>query len=79
MATERYPKQVFWSDEDQGFIALAADLPGCSAFGASEAEALSELNHAITAWIAAQRAAGNAIPRPSRLAERSAKALAASR
>jgi predicted RNase H-like HicB family nuclease len=30
---KRYPAQVFWSDADNGFIALAPDLPGCSAFG----------------------------------------------
>jgi predicted RNase H-like HicB family nuclease len=66
MSAERYPKQVFWSDEDEGYIALAPDLPGCSAFAESEFEALSELDHAISAWISAARAAGNAIPGPSR-------------
>jgi hypothetical protein len=39
----RYPANVFWSEEDEGFIALAPDLPGCTAFGASQAEALDEL------------------------------------
>jgi len=62
----RYPKQVFWSDEDQGFIALAPDLPGSSAFGQSEQEALTELDEAIDAWIAAAESAGNPIPQPSR-------------
>lgn len=62
----RYPKQVFWSDEDEGYIAIASDLPGCSAFGESEAEALTELDHAIEAWIEAAQAAGNPIPAPSR-------------
>ena len=62
---QRYPKQVFWSDEDDGFIAVAPDLPGSSAFGASEAEAIAELDHAIEAWIEAARTAGNSVPRPS--------------
>jgi predicted RNase H-like HicB family nuclease len=61
----RYPKQVFWSDDDDGFIAVAPDLPGSSAFGESEAEALAELDQAIEAWIEAARAAGNPIPDPS--------------
>jgi len=62
----RYPKHVFWCEEDEGFIAIAPDLPGSSAFGETEAEALAELDQAIDAWIEAARAAGNAIPSPSR-------------
>jgi predicted RNase H-like HicB family nuclease len=66
METEKYPAQVFWSDEDEGYIAIAPDLPGCSAFGESQQEALSELAHAIKAWAEAARAAGNDVPRPSK-------------
>jgi antitoxin HicB len=62
----RYPKHVFWSDEDEGFIALAPDLAGASAFGETEAEAVAELDQAIDAWVEAARAAGNAVPAPSR-------------
>ena len=61
-----YPKQVFWDDEDEGFIATAPDLPGCSAFGETEHEALSELDDAIVAWISAAQAAGNVVPKPSK-------------
>jgi predicted RNase H-like HicB family nuclease len=53
--------QVFWSDEDEGFIAVAPDLPGCSAFGETQQQALDELQRAIAAWIEAQRAAGNLV------------------
>ena len=67
----RYPAQVFWSDEDEGFIAIAPDLPGCSSFGESQAEALAELKPAIEAWIEAARAANNPIPEPSDPARRS--------
>ena len=66
----RYPAQVFWSDEDEGFIAVAPDLPGCSAFGEDRQKALEELQHAIGAWIEAATAAGNPVPVPSRPAER---------
>jgi predicted RNase H-like HicB family nuclease len=68
----RYPAHVFWSDEDGGYIAIAPDLPGCSAFGATQQEALTELQDATAAWIDASRAAGNPIPPPSRPAEESA-------
>src|SRR5574337_570427 len=61
----KYPKQVFWSDEDEGYIAIAPDLPGSSAFGESEAEALQELDAAIAGWIAAAKAIGNPVPPPS--------------
>ena len=43
----RYPANVFWSEEDEGFIALAPDLPGCSAFGESQAEALVSLSRQL--------------------------------
>lgn len=62
---DRYPAEVFWSDEDEGFIAIAPDLPGCSAFGEDQASALVELKHAITAWQEAAASAGNPIPAPS--------------
>lgn len=79
ISCERYPKQVFWSDEEEGYVALAPDLPGCSAFGSSEVEAMSELEDAIAAWIGAARAAGNPIPPASRLAETGKRLLAHSR
>jgi predicted RNase H-like HicB family nuclease len=66
---DRYPAHVFWSEEDEGYIAVAPDLPGCSAFGPSQQEALAELQDAIASWIEAARAAGNPIPRPSKPSE----------
>jgi antitoxin HicB len=66
---DRYPAEVFWSDEDEGFIATAPDLPGCSAFGETQAEALAELDQAIVAWKQAAQAAGNPVPAPSKPAE----------
>ena len=62
----RYPIEVFYSEEDGGFIAIAKDLPGCSAFGKTQAEALAEVQHAIDAWQQAATAVGNPIPEPSR-------------
>jgi len=67
----RYPAYVFWSDEDAGFIAVATDLPGCSALGFTQQEALTELQDAIRAWIEAAQAAGNPIPEPSQPAVQS--------
>ena len=63
--TGRYPAQVFWNEDDKGFIAVAPDLPGCSALGQTQQEALYELQDAIQAWIETAQAAGNLIPPPS--------------
>ena len=65
LVTLHYPAEVFWSEEDGGWIAIAPDLPGCCAFGDSRPEALKELEPAIEAWIEAAKAAGNSIPQPS--------------
>jgi len=49
-----YRANIFWSEEDGGFIAVALDLPGCSAFGETQEEAINELADAIEAWLQAQ-------------------------
>lgn len=67
--TSRYPARVFYSDEDEGFIAVADDLPGCSAFGDTQHEALDELQNAVEAWLSSAEAAGNPIPAPSKQVE----------
>ena len=60
-----YPLEIFWSEEDEGFIAEAPDLPGCSAWGATEEKAAREAQKAIAAWLEAAHAAGITIPAPS--------------
>ncbi|TXF09820.1 type II toxin-antitoxin system HicB family antitoxin [Pelomicrobium methylotrophicum] len=65
----RYPIEVFWSDEDEGYIAIAPDLPGASAWGRTEAEAIQELHTVIDLWIKAANKAGNLIPKPSNPAD----------
>lgn len=64
MAKNKYATEIFWSDDDDGFIAIAPDLPGCSAFGETMAEAATEIEGAISAWIEAAKAAGNLVPHP---------------
>ena len=60
----RYLIEIFPSDEDEGFIAVARDLPGCSAFGKTPADAAAEIQHAIEAWKEAAETANNPIPEP---------------
>ena len=44
---KHYIKVVFYSEDDEGFIAVAPELLGCSAFGETEEEALGELGVSI--------------------------------
>ena len=59
-----YHINVFYSDEDGGYIADIPDLEACSAFGATAEGALVEVEKAKEAWITAAREAGRAIPEP---------------
>ena len=61
----RYPLNIFWSDDDVGFIAEVPDLPGCNAWGATEADAARQAQDAIAAWLQAAAAAGRTPPTPS--------------
>lgn len=59
-----YHINIFYSEEDGGYIADIPDLDACSAFGATPDEALSEVERAKNAWIEAARAAGKTLPEP---------------
>lgn len=59
-----YCINIFYSDEDDGYIADIPDLVFCSAFGATPEDALRELNIAKGAWLQAAADAGKPIPRP---------------
>lgn len=60
----KYTIEIFYSDEDKGFIAVVPEQPGCSAFGESEEEALREVKTAIGLWLDAAKSEGRSIPRP---------------
>lgn len=49
--TDLYDRKVFYSKEDKGWIAVAPELPGCSAFGKTSKQALEELDTAIELWL----------------------------
>jgi predicted RNase H-like HicB family nuclease len=53
---------VFWSDEDDAWVADVPDLKSCSAFGATPEEAVAEVRVAMEAWLAVARDAGHPIP-----------------
>ena len=59
-----YHINIFFSEADEGYIADIPDLPGCSAFGKSPAEALEQVEIAKAAWLEAAEAEGKPIPQP---------------
>jgi predicted RNase H-like HicB family nuclease len=59
-----YHINIFYSDEDQGYIADIPDLRHCSAFGETPEQALSEALKAKEAWIESAHQNGKAIPEP---------------
>ncbi len=59
-----YHINIFYSDEDGGYIADIPDLDACSAFGNTPEEALAEVEQAKAAWLEAARAEGKPIPPP---------------
>lgn len=59
-----YHINIFYSEDDEGYIADIPDLVACSAFGTTPEEALREVALAKEAWLAAARAANKPIPPP---------------
>ena len=59
-----YQINIFYSDEDGGYIADIPDLDACSAFGHTPEQALAEVEQAKKAWLAAAEQAGKPIPPP---------------
>lgn len=59
-----YHINVFYSEEDEGYIADIPDLKNCSAFGETPGQALEEVILAKNAWLEAAKANNKPIPPP---------------
>jgi predicted RNase H-like HicB family nuclease len=59
-----YAINMFWSGEDQAWVADIPDLQHCSALGATPQEALAEVLEAKQAWIESAVEHGDAVPEP---------------
>lgn len=62
--THRYEIIIFWSNDDQAFVADVPELPGCMAHGSSHADALDNAHEAIALWLETAREHGDFIPEP---------------
>ena len=60
----KYEIVIYWSDEDEAFIAEVPELPGCAADGSSHVEALANIDVIIREWIETATELGRAIPEP---------------
>lgn len=60
----RYEIIVYWSDDDQAFIAEVPELPGCAADGATYQEAIANAEIVIKEWIETATELGRPIPQP---------------
>ena len=59
-----YHINVFYSEDDEGYIADIPDLKSCSAFGDTPEAALQEVLRAKQAWLEAAHASGRPVPEP---------------
>ncbi len=60
----RYEIIIYWSGEDERFIAEVPELPGCMAHGDSPAAALASAQEAMQLWIETAEEFGDPIPEP---------------
>jgi predicted RNase H-like HicB family nuclease len=60
----RYEMIIYWSDEDEAFIAEVPELAGCMADGMTYQEALANVEVVIREWIETAQELGRPIPEP---------------
>jgi predicted RNase H-like HicB family nuclease len=61
---DKYEIIIYWSIEDQAFVAEVPELPGCAAHGDSQESALANAKEAVALWIETAREFGDPIPEP---------------
>jgi predicted RNase H-like HicB family nuclease len=60
----KYEIILYWSNEDEAFIAEVPELAGCAADGATRQEALANVEIVIAEWLETARELGRPIPDP---------------
>ncbi|MCL4471789.1 MAG: type II toxin-antitoxin system HicB family antitoxin [Gammaproteobacteria bacterium] len=60
----RYEIILYWSEEDQVFIAEVPELPGCMAHGETQNDAFQNIQEAMSLWLDTARELGRTIPEP---------------
>ena len=60
----KYEVIIYWSREDDAFIAEVPELPGCAAHGDSQQTALASAQEAIEFWLDTAKEFGDIVPEP---------------
>jgi predicted RNase H-like HicB family nuclease len=60
----KYEIIIYWSEDDQSFLAEVPELPGCMADGETREEALKNAEVVISLWLETARELGRPIPEP---------------
>ncbi len=60
----KYEVIIYWSEEDQAFVAEVPELPGCAADGKTYQDALASVEVIIEEWIETAKELGRPIPAP---------------
>lgn len=60
----KYEIIIYWSSEDQCYVADVPELPGCMAHGDSHEGALRNAQDAIALWIETAEEFGDPVPEP---------------
>lgn len=60
----RYLTRIYWSDEDDAYVAEAPALPGCIAHGSTMQQAAKAMNTAMQLWLESAQRHGDHIPVP---------------
>jgi predicted RNase H-like HicB family nuclease len=61
---QKYEIILYWSSEDQVFVAEVPELPGCMAHGETQETALANVQEAIRLWIDTAKEFGDPVPEP---------------
>ncbi len=61
---DKYEVIIYWSEDDQAFVAEAPELRGCMAHGDTHASSLENLRDAMALWIDTARSNGDEVPKP---------------
>ena len=60
----KYEVIIYWSEEDEVFVADVPELPGCTAHGGTQETALSNAKEAMQLWIDTAKEFGDPVPEP---------------